>query len=568
MHNSGSDQNERLCIEGGSCGDGEMLNSKGDNSTECTKDLCVKGSPFCNTQLVYRECEEGFTPNWDLTCVPIQCNDKILNTDVSFCTCPTDANGITNEQGCRCFVNYVRDYDKPGQCRKLCDINMNNCMSEDGLPCTESNNQNCECAAGFQAALLDTDKDGNIENVDSSGRLISPLSSSYTKEISGYRVGCVPVCDLNWDPYCMEDENGVTKCMDGYTPDWNQVCVAYECNAGFEPETFHCDCDQDAFGSYQEIQGFVDADASENPLTCYCLPGYVSALMDNKRYCKEQVCDPFSDAFCGAKANDDGTLMVNTSTCNQWYVPLRNLSYDTDPEDDTEAWKAVYLPQCLYTQNVTYCESGSFGCDPNCPMGSSNCECDYEEGFAAINGRCYQLTCDEDTVAAQYPGYSAWFQSASQICTKQINPDFNREYFYCTPGFFPNGTGGCDMECNSYFPECQKYADFNHYQCSFGYAPNLFVTTEGGFMVDHTCVETECNSVKVPYNHTDNNIAYCLQLSLRISLSETTLNRIMVIESAPVFRLLASYALEQFIGAFCYKKIDPLLLLSSRVCSL
>ena len=483
---------KRKCIPGASCEEGEVLNSFGDNVTDCVKDECIKGTPFCDTGSVFRFCEDGFTANWDMTCIPVQCNDKILNTDVSYCTCPKDSEGNTQEHNCRCFVNYVSDFDKPGQCRTLCDVDMPNCVSEDTQPCTESNNQNCKCAEGFQAALLDTDKNGRVINVDSDGRLISEHTNGYNSQISGNKVGCVPICDDAWDAYCITDEAEITKCADGYTPNWNQQCVPYDCNAGFEPETYHCDCDQDAFGSFTSVIGLIIAEDSEFPLTCYCLPGYISAFMKEERFCKEQVCDPFTDPYCTAEANDDGSLRVETSSCNQWYMPIRDLSRDTDPEDSTEAWKAEYPPVCHYTQNVSYCQPGSFGCDSSCAV--YPCECEYENGFTVLNGKCYQLTCDPATVAAQYPDGNG-YQFAEQICTSQINPDFNRAYYYCTAGFFPNGTGGCDQECNSYFPECQKYADFNHFQCSFGYAPNLFVTTEG-FAVDHTCIQVECNSIK------------------------------------------------------------------------
>ena len=100
---------ERKCLPGVECPLGFALNSYGSNTTDCIPDVCIKGSPFCDTGSVYRFCEDGYTANWDLTCVPVECNNRILNTDVSYCTCADGVqdNGRVLESKCRCFTGRV-----------------------------------------------------------------------------------------------------------------------------------------------------------------------------------------------------------------------------------------------------------------------------------------------------------------------------------------------------------------------------------------------------------------------------------------------------------------------------
>ena len=490
---NGSGGKERKCLEGIECPLGKALDSTMDNTSRCLNDVCVKGSPFCDTGSVFRFCEDGYTANWDLTCIPVECNDRILNTDVSYCTC---ADGVKNnskvlENKCRCFTGYVSDFEKPGQCRKLCDVDMDNCLSAaDQGQCTTSNNQNCECAEGFQAVLLGTDQAGEVVNVDGDGRLIYVSDPGYKPYISGYKVGCVPECNPLFDDNCKKLADGTVQCKPGYSADWHQVCQKFECDAGFSPEIYHCDCDQDAYGSATVAEpGFIEAKASEFPLTCFCLSGFVSTFLYEQRFCREQICDPYNDEFCEAAAKLDGTYLLDSARCKQFYFAVRDLSFDT-PEDQMDAWKGDHLPECVHVTNITFCDPAT---DDGCDVATS--ECKYSLGYTPINGKCYRLTCDLDTVTEQYPDGTG-YQMPKQICTKQFSVDFNNDNLYfCTPGFYPNGTGGCNVECNTYFSNCTKYSDETYIQCQFGFAPNLFVTTEG-FATDHTCIVNECNSVK------------------------------------------------------------------------
>ena len=282
------------------------------------------------------------------------------------------------------------------------------------------------------------------------------------------------MCNPTFDEHCIKDEETERlKCEPGFVANREQVCEAFECNAGFSPEIYHCDCDQDAYGSVTEIQGFINDVDSEFPLTCYCLAGFVSSFVDEERFCMEQVCDPYNDEHCKANAKLDGTYLLDSARCEQTYFAVRDLSYDTDPEDELDKWKGDHPPVCVHVTNVTSCDPAvDEGCD-------ANGECKYSLGYTPVNGKCYRLTCDLAIVQDQYPE-GTWYQTANQICTKQFSVDFNNDdLYFCTPGFYPNGTGGCNIECNEYFPGCTKYVDENYFQCMFGFAPNLFVTSEG-----------------------------------------------------------------------------------------